>query len=180
MSRRMTSARPRVADCTVSASHRLVVCSWNSSDRRATRALASSTCPKNSSVSSPAWATSNSTAGRSWSSANTPCISKIVLPSGLRLRCTALTTVFRSCRFELNDAWETCLPSRLRASSRASRSCLYTDDFFPRSLCRSRQKTPRPHSWRRRFTTSNAAVFSLTKSTRFPSASSVAMMFAIV
>ena len=78
----------------------------------------------------------------------------------------------RRSRRATNSPTDTLAASCSRLSLTALLNWRYTSFFLPRSLCRSRQKTPRLHSSSLRFTTSRAAVFSLTKRTRFPSARS--------
>ncbi len=55
-----------------------------------------------------------------------------------------------------------------------------TSFLFDLRLCNSKQKSPRPTLSKRLFTTSNAAIFSLTNKTVFPDAINSAIKFTIV
>ncbi len=158
----------------------LVQCSWNSLRLSRTRSATSRILARRSWSSLSTSLTSKLTCGTSRNMANLPCIWNTVYPRGSWTWCSARTTRL-SCRRRSASAAE--LKSSLRMARRSSTdcwSCWYTLVFLPRSLCRSKQKIPSCFSSSRRFTTSRAAVFSLTNRTDFPSTKNVAIMLAIV
>ena len=113
--------------------------------------------------------------------ASSPCTRNALQPNGWRMAWSSATNSFSFWRSAaICRRGPATSGVRVGGSSRQRPSSATTCFLLALWLCSSRQKSPSPHRSSRRFTTSSAAVFSLTNSTVFPAASASAIMFAMV